>query len=124
MASNIPYLKGVRTRYVNTLKKETKVGLDLLSIDTGFIDETELILKINNCVEPLQLYCDKVENQSEKLAEAVGDKDSDLTDLLVAENESVCDKALKCALNLKHFKETVSMSMLKATEKKEKYDLD
>lgn len=124
MASNIPYLKGVRTRYVNILKRETNVALDLLSIDTRLIDETELILKINNCVERLQLYCDKVENQTEKLAEAVGDKDTDLTDLLVSENESVCDKALECVLNLKHFKETVSLSKMMAADKKEKYGLD
>ena len=58
--SNMPYLKGVRTRYVNILKKETKVALDLLAIDERLVDETELILKINNCVERLQLYNDKV----------------------------------------------------------------
>ena len=54
----MPYLKGVRTRYVNILKKETKVALDLLAIDEHFVDETELILKINNCAERLQLYND------------------------------------------------------------------
>lgn len=120
----MPYLKGVRTRYVNILKKETKVGLDLLGIDTGLIDETELILKINSCVERLQLYCDKVENQTERLAEAIADTDTELTNLLVTENESVCDKALECVLNLKHFKESKTMSTVKMTEKKEKYGLD
>ena len=65
MASNVPYLKGVRTRCINTLKKETENGLDLLSVDVGLVDETELIFKINSCVERLQLYCDKVENQTE-----------------------------------------------------------
>ena len=63
---------------MNIVKKETKVGLDLLGIDAGLIDETELILKINSCVERLQLYCDKVENKTEKLTEAVGDSGTEL----------------------------------------------
>ena len=53
--SNVPYLKGVRTRYVNIQKKETKVALDLLAIDEHIVDETELILKIINCVEKITI---------------------------------------------------------------------
>ena len=70
MASNLPYLKGVRTRYVNTLSKEIDNAKDILVCDTKLVDETELILSINRCVERLQLYCDKVENQTDKLADA------------------------------------------------------
>ena len=54
--SNVPYLKGVRTRYVNILNKETADALDLLATAEYTVDETELILKLNNCVERLQLY--------------------------------------------------------------------
>lgn len=124
MASNVPYLKGVRTRYVNILKKETKVGCDLLAIDTELVDETELILKVNNCVERLQLYSDKVEYQTEKLADAVGDSDTELTNLLVTENETVCDKAIECILRLKQFEENISMKKVKLAEAKEKYGME
>lgn len=99
MASNLPYLKGVRTRYVNMLTKEIDVGLDLLTRDIKFADETELVLSINRCVERLQLYCDKVENQIDKLADALGDKDEDLTVRLITENEIVCEKAIECSSN-------------------------
>ena len=122
--SNVPYLKGVRTRYVNILKKETKVALDLLAIDEHFVDETELILKINNCVERLQLYNDKVEYQTEKLADAIGDSDTELTALLVAENETVCDKAVECVMNLKQFKDEIGVAKEKKAVTKEKYGLD
>ena len=74
--SNVPYLKGVRTRYVNILKKETAIALDLLATAEYTVDETEWILKLNNCVKRLQLYSDKVENQSEKLADAIGGSDT------------------------------------------------
>ena len=33
MASNIPYVKGVRTKYVTTLTTETQNGLDILDSD-------------------------------------------------------------------------------------------
>ena len=38
-----------------------------------------LLFLINRCVERLQLYFDKVENQTDKLAEALGVKDGELT---------------------------------------------
>ena len=94
--SNVPYLKGVRTRFVNILKKEITVALELLATDEYPVDETELILKIKSCVERLQLYSDKVENQTEKLADAIGDSDTDYIEQLVTENETVCDKAVEC----------------------------
>ena len=71
MASNLPNLKEVRTRYVNILKKETHIGLEILASDVNLFDETELALKINNCIVRLQIYCDNVENQTDKLAEAI-----------------------------------------------------
>ena len=51
--SNLPYLKGVRTRYINILKKETHCGLEILASDIKSFDETELTLKINT---PQPLY--------------------------------------------------------------------
>ena len=48
MGSNIPYLKGVRTRYINILKKETLVGSDILALDPELEDEKELIPKYIN----------------------------------------------------------------------------
>ena len=32
MGSNISYLKGVRTRYINIVKKEISVGSDILAL--------------------------------------------------------------------------------------------
>ena len=59
MATNVSYIKGVRTRYVNILKKETKIGQDLLATSIGLTDEMEVIVRCNNCIERLQLYCGK-----------------------------------------------------------------
>ena len=113
MASNLPYLKGVRTRYINILKNETHCGLEILASGIKLFDETELTLKINNCVERLQIYCDKVENQTDKLAEAIGDTEKELSEQLVTENGSICDKAIDCALNLKQMKDEICLTKAK-----------
>ena len=43
------------------------------------------------------IYCDKVENQTDKLAEAIGDSDTEFSQQLAVENEEICDKAMNCA---------------------------
>ena len=78
MTSKVPFLRGVRTRYVNTLQKETKIGKDLIPVFGDVSDETEFMTRCNSSIERLQLYYEKAENQTEKLAEAVGDSDKEL----------------------------------------------
>ena len=124
MASNLPYLKGVRTQYVNILKKETHIGLDILASDVKLFDETELTLKINNCIDRLQIYCDNVENQTDKLAEAIGDKEKELSEQLVTENGTICDRAIECALNLKKMKDEICLTKAIDADMKEKVGND
>ena len=80
-------------------------------------------MKINtkkcSCVERLQLYSDEVENQTKILAYAVGDSDTKYMNLLVTENETVCDKAIECMSRLKQFGETISVKKEKKAEAKE-----
>ena len=86
MTSKVQYLKGVRTRYVNTLQKETKLGQDLIPISGDVSDEIEFMIRCNSIIERIQLYHEKVENQTEKLAEAVDDSDEELIKQIVSEN--------------------------------------
>ena len=83
-------------------------------------DETDLTIKINNCVERLQIYCDKVENQFDKLAEAIGDMNKELSEQLVIVNGSICDKAMECAMNLQQMKEEMCFAKAKKADVKEK----
>ena len=124
MGSDIPYLKGVRTRYINIVKKETSVGSDILALDPEIEEEKEVIPKIDNCIEKIQVYSEKVECQTEKLAEAIGDSDSVLTAKLIDENEDVCDRAMECVLQLKQFKEKLKLTKVYAAEDKEKVEMN
>ena len=103
----------MRTRYVNILKKKTHIGLEILASDVKLFDETELTLKINNCIDRLQIYCDKVENQIDKLAEAIGDTENELSEQLVNEIGTLCDRAIECSLNLKKMKDEICLTKAK-----------
>ena len=124
MATNIPYLKGVRTRYINILKKETLVGSDILALDPELEEEKDLIPKISNCIKKLQVFSEKVESQTEKFAEAIGDKDTELTAQLIFENEDVCDRAMECILKLEQFKEEFTLTKVQAEEEKERVGMN
>ena len=124
MASNLAYLKGVRTRYVNILKKETHIGLGILASDVKLFDETELTLKINYCIIRLQINCDKVEIKTDKLAEAIGDKEKEFSEQLVTENGIICDRAIECALNLKRMNDEICLTKAKDADIKEKVGMD
>ena len=76
------------------------------------------MIRCNSSIERLQLYNEKFENQTEKLAETVGDSDKELIKQLVIENETICDEAMECVTHLKMFKEKVSAAKLKQIEAK------
>ena len=82
MAANVPYLKGIRTRFLNSLNQEVLHGLTLLQSNMEQIDIEQCSKEINKCVEKNQTYCDKLENQTDRLADAVGEKEVELTHLL------------------------------------------
>ena len=57
------------------------------------------------------------------MADAIGDSDTELTALLVANNETVCDKAVECVMNLKQFKDEIGVAKEKKAVTK-KYGFD
>ena len=66
------------------------------------------------------MYSEKVESQTEKLAEAIGDEETELTAQLIFENEDVCDGAMECILKLEQFKEEFMLTKVQAVEEKER----
>ena len=62
------------------------------------------MIRCNSSVERIQLYLEKVEKHTEKLAEAVGDSDEELIKQIVSENEVICDQAMECVTHLKCLK--------------------
>ena len=51
----------MRTRYINIAKQESSVGSDILALDPEIKEEKEVIPQIDNCIEKLQVYSEKVE---------------------------------------------------------------
>ena len=105
MASSVSYLNGVRTRFLNTLTTEIKNETDILSCDGDKIDIEEFIGKVNKCIEKKEKYSNKLESQTEKLAEKISDNESEFIEQCIDENEKVINSSDACRSGLKHFKE-------------------
>lgn len=78
--ANLPYLKGVRTRYVNNLSKEVSAGQNFLTVELESVDTKELLANVVKCIGKLRSYSEKLQEQSAKLAAALGDSDIELTE--------------------------------------------
>ena len=108
MASTVPYLKGIRTKYLNTLKSEIKYGYVILACDREQIDTKDSILRTNKCIDKIERYIDKLEIQTDKLTEKVDDSDNTFIQQCVDENEDVFCKATEYCSDLRNVKEWLS----------------
>ena len=81
-------------------KKRQKLAKDLIAVSGDVSDENEFMIRFNTCIESLQLYHNKVENQTGKVAEAVGDSDKELIKKLVSKNLTIWDEAMECVKHL------------------------
>ena len=57
------------------------------------------------------------------MADAIGGSDTEYTNILVTENETVCDQSIKCISRLKQLEEAISTKKVKNEEAKEKYGM-
>lgn len=67
MATNLTYLKGIRTWYRNFLEKEVEIGNGILRSDLTEINADEAIVTIEKCIEKIEHFSEKVEVQMEKI---------------------------------------------------------
>ena len=102
--SSLSHLKGVRTRYRNTLLTEIQIGAGIISSDVQPSEEQEFVLKATKCAEKLKLYVDKLEFQSGKVSSALEEQSVDI-DSVIEEDCNLCSKAMDCYLDLNQFKE-------------------
>lgn len=108
-----PYVKGVRTKYRNTLTEEISKGKDILNSDIHALqdfEKSDLILNIDKSMAKLKLYVDKLEMQSDKLASVLSELEPENTEqlsMIAEEDESICSVAIDCHLDLKNLKEKV-----------------
>ena len=105
MTSQIPYLKGIRTRYRNFLEQEIEKATELLRYDRGGIDVEHTVHAINKCVEKLNVYSEKVETQTEKLSCVLDESEGDFLDTILGQDSQICADAMECCIDLKQMKE-------------------
>lgn len=118
--SNLKYLKGVRTRYFNTLEEEVQLGETLMECTLEEIpseDYKSFQKRVSENKLKIDAYIDKLNNQSEKLAQAVGDTDDNLIDLIINEDSKLLNSAsaVFCQLRLR---ETELQELIKQKDEK------
>ena len=105
--ANLPYLKGVRTRYLNALGKEIKKGNQLLDTDIHMVETKDLLFDLNDCKERINLFTEKLQSQSDKLAESLDDSDVDFTEKIVDDDAVICERALYVCSDIKKLEDKI-----------------
>ena len=121
--AGLAYLKGVRTRFRNTLESEIRMAKDLLTSDYDERNLNEIKVNITKCLEKLKTYSGKVEFQSEKLSAAMGEEDLTEIEKVVDEDCLLCANATDIYLELKQFKENIVLVKEKAEVKEPPLDV-
>ncbi|CAG2249226.1 unnamed protein product [Mytilus edulis] len=63
--SNVRFLKGVRTRYKNSIQTEILNGKQILSSEVDKLDEQRFVLEATKCADKLKMYSEKLEIQNQ-----------------------------------------------------------
>ena len=121
--AGLAYLKGVRTRFRNTLESEIRMAKDLLTSDCDERNLNEIKVNITKCLEKLKTYSGKVEFQTEKLSAAMGEEDLTEIEKIVDEDCLLCSNATDIYLELKQFKENIVLVKEKAEVKEPPLDV-
>ncbi|CAG2209870.1 unnamed protein product [Mytilus edulis] len=101
--SNVRFLKGVRTRYRNSIQTEILNGKQILSSEVDKLDEQRFVLEATKCADKLKMYSEKLEIQSGKLASALEDEGEVINN--IDEHCELCSSVMDCYLDLIQFKE-------------------
>lgn len=113
MSSSVKYLKAVRTRYRNVLQNEISAGKSLLTKSVSLeSDKNEYCDQIERCMQKIDSYREKVEIQSEKLASAIGDSESETEtfETVIDADSAICEDAFEIYLELKKLKGNIVKS--------------
>jgi hypothetical protein len=95
----------VRTRFRAIPQKGVELSVSILQSEVLPSEEQEYILRTSKCIDRLKLYLNKLEIQSGKVAEAMGDDKPDEIDAIVEEDCHLHSEATDRYLELEQFKE-------------------
>ena len=103
--TTLSHMKGVRTRYRNTLSSEIQEGNSILQKEISNSQRQEYVHKSTKCIEKLKVYINKLEIHSIKVASALKEDITGTADKLADEDCMLCSDATDCYLELENFKE-------------------
>ncbi|XP_060575739.1 uncharacterized protein LOC132733143 [Ruditapes philippinarum] len=105
--SNLKSLKAVRTKYRNILDKEITNSTGIVGSDITKVDKVLILQGANMCLGLLKSYSAKLEEQMNKLTNAMGENVPEITEKIVDEDCHLIFKAEQSSIELSHFVELV-----------------
>lgn len=99
--ANVKFLKGVRTRYINILEAEVRNAETFIHLNISEVDSVEALCTLQVCLEKINSYVTKLEQQSEKIAIEIGDRDDTFVSDMLEEDTRICEHALDACSKLK-----------------------
>lgn len=106
--ANLQYIKGLRTRALNALKKELENGSHILDTEISNCDKLKVADDISKSIKKLESCSEKLQCQSDKVAETLGDGDPELTEAILNEDATLLDKAMDIIADLQLLKEKLN----------------
>ncbi|XP_052233027.1 uncharacterized protein LOC127845891 [Dreissena polymorpha] len=106
--ASLPYVKGVRTRYRNTLTEKIDYCAEIISSNLDESDIERLITNSEKCIKMLKMYGDKLELHFEKLACAMAEaqpENSKELERVADEDMKLCSEASDSVMELEAFVE-------------------
>lgn len=121
--TTLSHMKGVRTRYRNTLYSEIQEGNRILEKEVLESERQEYVYKSAKCVEKLKVYINKLEIQSTKVASSLDGDQAGIAEKVADEDCQLCADATDCYLELENYKERlVNDIKLESKESVEKFN--
>ncbi|KAH3857811.1 hypothetical protein DPMN_100426 [Dreissena polymorpha] len=114
--ANLQYIKGLRTRALNAFKKELDNGSQCLDTDVSNCDRIKVADDISKSIKKLESCSEKLQFQSDKVAETLGDKEPELKDAILNEDATLLDKAMDIIADLQFLKEKLNAAENKKDE--------
>jgi len=101
--ANVSSLKGVRTRYRNTLSAELDNGNAMMLSVSEESDRKRIIPDAKRCLKLVNTYSVKLEEHLPKLTDCIGDSDTDFVKKILDEDCALILKAEYCVSDLEQF---------------------
>ena len=108
---SLPNLKGTRTRFRNLLERQLKRGKALLTIEIGSIEQLDQVDEIEDCIQSLNVWTEKVDNACAALSIVARNVDKDQEyEQFIEDGNALATEVIECISELERRRKELYLS--------------